>query len=142
MTVPREEIVAQVLQWAAHADEDLCVARHTLTLPDECPYRLVAYHAQQCAEKYLKACLVFRGVDFPYTHNIARLLELCQEQSDWAKELSDAEELTPFAITARYPAHDEPVTEVEARRAVDIAGGVREAARTSLQKEGVTLQGS
>ena len=67
MTAPPDEIVAKVREWAAHADDDLRVAEHTLTLPDECPYRLVAYHAQQCAEKYLKAFLVLRGIDFPFT---------------------------------------------------------------------------
>jgi HEPN domain-containing protein len=74
MTVPREQIIAKVLQWVAHADDDLRVAEHTLTMPHECPYRLVAYHAQQCAEKYLKAYLVLRRVDFTLTHNNARLL--------------------------------------------------------------------
>lgn len=140
MTVPRDAIVAKVRQWVARADDDMRVARHTLTLPDECPYRLVAYHAQQCAEKCLKAYLVLRGIDFPFTHDIARLLELCSEQADWTNSLKDAEELTPFAITARYPADDEPVSEAEARRAVDIARRVREEVRTALSAEGVTLE--
>lgn len=83
MIAPRDEIVGKTREWAAHADDDMRVAQHTLTLPDECPYRLVAYHAQQCAEKYLKAFLVLRGIDFPFTHNIARLLELCYEQAGW-----------------------------------------------------------
>lgn len=139
MTVPRDELVAKARQWVGHANDDMRVARHTLTLPDECPYRLVAYHAQQCVEKYLKAYLVLRGIDFPFTHNIARLLELCSEQSTWADELKDAEELTPFAITARYPGDDEPVSDVEARRAVDIATRACEKIRIALSAEGVTL---
>lgn len=136
MTVPDEQLAARARQWAAHADDDMRVARHTLTLRDECPYRLVAYHAQQCAEKYLKAYLVLRGIDFPYTHNIARLLELCSQQPHWASKLTEAEELTPFAITARYPGDDEPVSEAEARRAVDIAARVRKAIRATLGAEG------
>ncbi|MBN2563304.1 MAG: HEPN domain-containing protein [Phycisphaerae bacterium] len=140
MTVPREAIVTKVCEWVTHADDDLRVARHTLTLSDECPYRLVAYHGPQCAEKYLKAYLVLRGIDFPFTHNIARLLELCSEQADWAEKLEDAEELTPFAITARYPGNEEPVSEAEARRVVAIATRVREQVRTALSAEGVTLK--
>ena len=139
MTVPPEDIAQKVRQWAAHGDEDLRVARHTLSLVEECPYRLVAYHAQQCAEKYLKAYLILRGVDFPYTHNIARLLELCSEKPDWLGRLKDAEELTPFAITARYPGEDEPVTEVEAKRAMDIAARVRQTVRAVLDAEGITV---
>ena len=139
MTVPRDVLLRQVRQWATLADEDLRVAQHILTLPDECPYRLAAYHGQQCAEKYLKAYLVFRRVDFPFTHNIARLLELCSERSDFASSLEDAEELTPFAITARYPGEDEPVREEEARRAVDIALRVRQVISQALSQEGARL---
>ena len=86
-----------------------------------CPYRLIAYHAQQCAEKYLKAFLVFSGVDFPYTHSVSRLLELCGEHTGWAANLRDAEELTPFAITARHPGEQSEVSQSEALRATDIA---------------------
>ncbi len=139
MTAARDDIVAKVREWAAHADDDLRVAQHTLDLSDNCPYRLVAYHAQQCAEKYLKGFLVLRGVDFPYTHNIARLLELCSKHATWSEKLRDAEELTPFAITARYPGDDEPVDEAEARRAVEIAMSVREQVRKALSAEGVAL---
>ncbi len=119
--------------------KSLARPQHTLDLLDNCPYRLVAYHAQQCAEKYLKGFLVLRGVDFPYTHNIARLRELCAKHGPWAEKLKDAEELTPFAITARYPGDDEPVHEPEARRAVEIALSVREQVRKVLSAEGIPL---
>lgn len=135
MTARREEIVAKVREWAAHADDDLRVAQHTLTIHENCPHWLVAYHAQQCAEKYFKAFLVLRGIDFPFTHNIARLLELCSEHADWTESLRDAEELSPYAITARYPGDDEPVTEPEARRAVEIASRTRDAIRNALSAE-------
>ena len=122
------------------ADEDMRVSRHIMAMPDDCPHRLAAYHAQQCAEKYLKAYLVFHGVDFPFTHNIARLLELCSEQSGWAAGLGEAEELTPFVISVRYPGEDEPVSEAEAHRAIDIAGCVRRTVREALDKEGLMLK--
>ena len=139
MTAAREVLIASARKWATHADDDLRVAQHTLELKDQCPFRLVAYHAQQCAEKYLKSVLVLHGVDFPYTHNIAHLLELCAEHGTPAEDYGDAEELTPFAITARYPGDDEPVSEPEARRALDIARTVREKARAHLAAEGVNL---
>ena len=138
MTKPSEAVVDKVRQWAGRADDDLRVAEHTLTLTHACPYRLVAYHAQQCAEKYLKAYLVLLGIDFPHTHNIARLLELLSDQTDWGERFKDAEELTPFATTARYPSEDEPVSEPEARRAVNIAKDVRETIGQALRTAGVT----
>ncbi len=69
------EIHNKVNIWIAFAEEDLCMAQYAITMKNAVPYRLIAFHAQQCAEKYLKAYLVFKGVDFPYTHDIFRLLE-------------------------------------------------------------------
>jgi len=37
----------------------------------------VCFHAQQAAEKCLKAFLAHRSVEFPYTHNLAKLIEIC-----------------------------------------------------------------
>jgi HEPN domain-containing protein len=91
MKPPNEEIFRKVRQWVEHADEDLRLATYALNMRGKKPtYRLVAYHAQQCAEKYLKGYLVCCGVDFPYTHNISILLELCGEHSDWPAKLEDA----------------------------------------------------
>jgi len=139
MTVPADEIRKKVRLWAALADDDLRVAQHTLDIADQCPYRLVAYHAQQCVEKYLKAYLVFSSVDFPFTHNITRLLELCAASSDWAEDITDAEELTPFAIAARYPGEDEPVTRSEAQRAIEVTEHVRRTVRAALIAQDISL---
>jgi len=133
------EIFRKVKQWMIYGDEDLRLARHALTLLSGCPYRLIAYHAQQCAEKYLKAYLVFHRIDFPYTHNISRLLELCEENSRWPGKIYEAEELTAFAITVRYPGEDEKVAKKEALRAVDIATKVKQTVRKTLKKEGFPL---
>ncbi|MGO8793103.1 MAG: HEPN domain-containing protein [Terriglobia bacterium] len=88
-------------------------------------------------EKYLKASLVFRGVDFPYTHNLRPLLDLCTATAPWAEQLRDAEELSPYAVTARYPGEDLEVSETEARRAVEIAERARQVIRSALQEEGL-----
>ena len=139
MNPPNKEIFRKAKQWMTYGDEDLRLARHALTLLSGCPYRLIAYHAQQCAEKYLKAYLVYHRIDFPYTHNISRLLELCEKSSRWPEKIYEAEELTPFAITARYPGEDEKVTKKEALRAVGIATKIRQTVRKTLKKEGFPL---
>jgi HEPN domain-containing protein len=137
MSATDHDIIQKVQQWIAYGDEDLQLAKHALTLTRTTPYRLIAYHAQQCAEKYLKAYLVYYRIDFPYTHNIAQLLELCPDKHLWDKILNDAEELTPFAITTRYPGEDEPVTKPEAKKAIKIAAGVRKTIRSALSKKGL-----
>lgn len=141
MKMPNERVLHHVKQWLIHGDEDIRLAVHAMALQDEeePPYRLVAYHAQQCAEKYLKAFLVFCVVDFPYTHNISVLLELCSKHADWPVELQDAEQLTLYSITTRYPGEEEDVTKSEAKRAIELAQQVREQVRNALKQLGLDL---
>ncbi len=65
-----------VHEWVQKAENDLLNADHTLLLGDNCPYDTVCFHAQQCAEKYLKALLAFRGIPFPKIHDLVELLLL------------------------------------------------------------------
>ena len=136
MKLPDADIIKEVRQWLAYGEEDLRLAKYAFGLSDEPPYRLIAYHAQQCAEKHLKAYLVFHVIDFPYTHDLQRLLMLCPAKASCAERLPDVEELNPYATTARYPGEELEVSEREARRAVEIADRVREVIRSALQEEG------
>jgi len=136
MTPAPEQLLLKAKQWLEYADEDLRLAEHTLTMEHRCPYRLAAYHAQQCAEKHLKAYLVVRNVDFPFTHNLSLLLELCGNTAAWGTSLQDAEELSRFAIMTRYPGEDREVTRDQALRAVGIASRVGESVRDTLAREG------
>ena len=70
------EVIIKVKKWTNYAEEDLRIAKYSLTMESSCSFRLIAYHAQQCAEKYLKAFLVFHHIDFPYAHSITKLLEI------------------------------------------------------------------
>ena len=58
---------------ADRANEDLSLARHLLS--EGIYLRAVGFHAQQAAEKYLKAFLILRQVDFPKTHAMGKLLD-------------------------------------------------------------------
>lgn len=139
MSIPDKDHLEKVILWISYAEDDLGLAHYALTMPDSRPYRLIAYHAQQCAEKYLKAYLVSHDIDFPYTHDIGKLSKLCGSHT-WIEKIKDAEELTPYAITARYPGVDEMVTENEAQQAVNLASVVRKTIRKVLADEGMTLE--
>ena len=143
MKTPDEEVQRKVREWLVYADDDLHFARMGLALSEEQgpPYHLVAYHAQQCAEKYLKAYLVCLGVDFPRTHNISTLLELCSAHVQWPVTLRDAEELTDYAVATRYPGEAAEVTAPDARRAIELAERVRSRVRTALRELGLKLIG-
>jgi HEPN domain-containing protein len=138
MTIPDKDHIDKVILWISCAEEDLGLAQFALKMPGIRPYRLIAFHAQQCAEKYLKAYLVYHDIDFPFTHDINKLLNFCGSYI-WIEEIKDAEELTPYAVTARYPGVDEVVTENEAVQAVDIAFKVRNTIRKVLTEEGMAL---
>lgn len=57
MSVPPEQS-AIVRQWIEKAENDYRNFQNTLKMGEDCPYDTVCFHAQQCAEKYLKARLV------------------------------------------------------------------------------------
>jgi HEPN domain-containing protein len=61
------------------------------------------FHAQQAAEKCLKAHLTLNRMDFPYMHNLAALVEMCKSRDDsFEAIMKPAQLLTPYAVEARY----------------------------------------
>lgn len=61
------------------------------------------FHAQQMTEKCLKAFLVYRGAQFPYTHNLTKLVEICAGIDDTFRSLfPTVAPLTPYAVELRY----------------------------------------
>lgn len=101
-------------EWLRLAARDLRVAE--LALGDSDPLINEAlFHAQQAAEKALKAYLVWHEVRYPLTHDIRRLLDLCAKiDATLDDELSPAVALTQFAVRFRYPGEDQPTLD-EAR---------------------------
>lgn len=115
-------IVAQ--EWAAKAESDLRAAVYLLEPRPAQTTDAVCFHAQQCTEKYLKALLVLRGIDFPKTHDIEKLSALLPAALRPHLTPEEQRRLTGYAIAARYPGSGE-IPYVEAKRAVAIARRVR-----------------
>jgi HEPN domain-containing protein len=64
---------------------------------------VLGFHAQQAIEKRLKAVLAFRGIDFERTHSIGYLTALLEHHGiDLPDRREQIEELTPWAVAARY----------------------------------------
>jgi len=104
----------------------LKASQHLLDLADVFP-ELSCFHAQQCVEKALKALLLQLHVEFPRTHDLARLLDLLKTaRIDLPAEVDEAFALTQYAVQTRYPGIWEPVTRQEAREAALIAAQVLE----------------
>ncbi len=62
--------------WAEHAEEDFALARAALRRKQPLASG-ACFHAQQCAKKYMKALLISKGADFPKTHDLLLLNNLC-----------------------------------------------------------------
>ena len=71
------------------------------------------FHAQQAAEKYLKGFLAWSQIEFPYTHNLSKLVEICAAiDPSFQSLLPIVESLTPFAVESRYDSEFWPELEV------------------------------
>lgn len=69
---------------------------------------IVGFHAQQAAEKCLKAVLAASGVEYPFTHDLLRLVDLIDANGiDIPASVREARRLTPFAVEFRYGALDD-----------------------------------
>ena len=103
MKPPDVALRGLVLQWIDRAARDLDAAEQLGRQPDRFQY-IVAFHCQQSVEKYLKAVLVWRQVEFSKTHDIRKLLNaLATPEPQLAEALGDADALTPFGVEGRYP---------------------------------------
>ena len=93
-----------------------------------------AYHAQQCVEKYVKALLVFHGVDFPKTHDLGVLIGLLPLRDPLPLTADEQDLLTEYATGARYPGWGD-IPLADARSAVRLARRVRKQARQLLSRK-------
>jgi len=135
MKPPEEARQELARQWLAKAEDDwrLC---HRLTMNPEFYGEATAFHAQQAVEKYLKAFPTWHQVEFPKTHDIKRLLSLaCVCDLSLTEALSDAADLTAYAVEYRYPGEYPPVTMEDAVSAVAAADRVRGHIRKRLSGE-------
>lgn len=132
--MPRDDDVRLdvVRGWITKADADLHTAEIVLGSGPSGPMDTVAYHAQQCAEKCLKALLCSRGHDVPRIHDIEFLLQRTDLRSEVDRPLEEIRMLTDYATVTRYPGDYEPVTHDEAREAVALARHIRAVVRTAL----------
>ena len=118
-------------RWLENARADLALAQ--AGLPPGALYEHLCFHAQQAAEKGLKAVLLQRGIEFPFTHNLQILLDLLPAGLAVAPGIVEAVDLNPYAVTTRYPGEIEPATENDWREAVRIAEMVVDWVKTIIE---------
>ena len=111
-----------VAGWLAKADSD---RRTLLATKRDRIFDAVCFHAQQWAEKTVKAFLIHHQIEFPFTHVIDKLVDLCIPLDPQFEQVrADGRKLTPYAVELRYDPSQWPSeaeaeeTEQAARRGV------------------------
>jgi HEPN domain-containing protein len=118
-------------EWISRARSDLALAR---AKPEGVYLEDLCFHAQQAAEKGIKALLIWHGIEFPYVHDLAALLTLLEKATgDLPDSIRRAERLTRFAVEARYPGAAPPAREEEYQEALELAGEVLRWAEKQLR---------
>lgn len=116
--------------WIDHAEDDFNAAGKLLRGKKPSIYG-ACFHAQQCAEKYMKAILVFREQRFPMTHDLVILNTLLQQAGVDMNIAEDLLELlSSYAVRARYSGETPELD--DAKEALKIAKQVRAFGRRFL----------
>jgi len=137
--MPSHEQLAKVArEWILKAEEDLQSAAHLLNVRKGCPTATIGFHAQQCIEKYMKALLVIKSIEFPKTHDIEKLVGLLPLDVVITLPVADQRTLSIYGTVTRYPGDYEPITVKDARKAVSMARRVRLELRSLLSTDART----
>jgi HEPN domain-containing protein len=118
-------------EWVAKAEGDFAVMERENQVEEYPSYDAVCFHAQQCAEKYLKAQLCEADVVFGKIHDLVALLDqVLDHEPAWEKFREDLAYLSDFAVSFRYPG--ETADKSSASEAQSRCRAFRWAARQSL----------
>jgi HEPN domain-containing protein len=109
-------------RWMDFAKTDLRMAREGV----ENGYRLepLCFHAQQAAEKAIKAILIARRISFPKIHDLDKLMDSLPSEISPPPIIRSAKEISLYAEAGRYPHGFEDVTLKDYRRAVELSRAV------------------
>ena len=121
-----------VNEWIEKAEADFATAGREIRARKSLNYDAVCFHAQQCAEKYLKALLQQANISFPKTHNLLEILDLILTiDPTWELFRPNLALLTSFAVNLRYPG--ESADKATAQNALALCRAVRSKARLTLR---------
>jgi HEPN domain-containing protein len=121
--------------WVVKAEHDL-TAVDLIGVTSDAPWDIVVFHAQQAAEKFLKALLVSRGQVPPKVHDLTKLLAICVDDApELAQFADDCAFLSPLAVLSRYPGDEPETAREDAEKGVQIARRIRAAVLGRLQPE-------
>jgi HEPN domain-containing protein len=121
----------ETAEWVEKAEGDWRTARREFAVCEGPNYDAVCFHAQQCAEKYLKARMIEGGLSIPRIHDLEALLNLLLPvEPQWSWLMQPAITLSVMAVEVRYPGMSADVEDAE--NGLRSAEKIRDAVRTAL----------
>jgi HEPN domain-containing protein len=120
--LPDKPLPGSAADWLRRARSDLALAG--IALPRDVLYNELCFHAQQAAEKSIKAVLVHCGIEFRKVHNIDYLMTLLPPEVSVPPAAEEIVSLTSYAVMFRYPGDYEDVTEEEYQWAIQAVRAV------------------
>ena len=118
-------------EWIEKAEGDFATAKREIRVRKAPNFDAVCFHAQQCAEKYLKALLQDADIEFGKTHHLITLLDLLAPFSpSWELLRPQLQNLNAYSVSIRYPG--ESADKVVAQEALNLAIIIRKEARKHL----------
>ncbi len=121
-----------ISEWFEKADEDILASEVVIEASPKL-YDVSAFHAQQAAEKYLKAFIAFNEVMPPKVHNIKELIDIAAQFDEAFESIRNAETLSKFAVRSRYPDDMEVDTKEQALYILSVAKLVKNFVRKKIE---------
>jgi HEPN domain-containing protein len=118
-----------LLEWFRKADHDISAAHKLIVDADILD--TACFHCQQAAEKYLKAYLIFKGIEIERTHNLSKLKKECVKL-DKDFDSFDFKDLNDYAIDIRYPDDATEPDLPETQYYLELAEKVKELVRNKV----------
>lgn len=118
-------------EWIEKAEEDWNVMWKAYRARKHPAYNATCFHAQQCAEKYLKGRLEEVGLPFNRTHDLLQLLQQTLTiEPGWITMRPTLDYLNSFSVLYRYPGYS--ANKLEAKDAVSACRTVRRIIRVAF----------
>lgn len=133
--VSEDDRLKQTRLWIRQARTDLGLADMVLASAQVDPDP-ACYHAQQAAEKALKAVLVFLQVQYPFTHDLDAIRGHIPPGWGVRGEFRNLKKLSDWSFKARYPGGWAPPTRTDAVEATRLARAIYEAVLSDLEGHG------
>ncbi len=119
------------IEWIEKAEEDWVVMLKAYRGRKDPAYNAACFHAQQCAEKYLKGRLIEAGIVFEKMHDLKELMDQATTvEPGWSNLENELNFLNRFSVIYRYPGHS--VTKMVAKDAVSACRKVRSVIRAAF----------